>query len=49
MPHSAASDLGLHFLHVSHKKDGSLKWVNTMINSHIYCLVKSVDHNQLPS
>ena len=28
MPLSAASDLGLHCLHVSHKKDASLIWVN---------------------
>ena len=28
MPHSAASDLGLHCLSMSHKKDARLKWVN---------------------
>ena len=28
MPHSAASDLGLHCLPMSHKKNARLKWVN---------------------
>ena len=28
MPHSVASDLGLHFLLMSHKKDVRLIWVN---------------------
>ena len=27
---SVASDLGLHCLHMSHKKDARLIWVNTM-------------------
>ena len=28
MPHSGVSDLGMHFLPMSHKKDASLIWVN---------------------
>ena len=28
MPHSAASDLGLHYLPMSYKKDTRLIWVN---------------------
>ena len=27
MPHAAVSDLGLHCLHMSHKKDARLIWV----------------------
>ena len=27
MPHPVAFDLGLHFLHMSHKKDARLIWV----------------------
>ena len=32
MPFSAASDHGLHFLPMSHKKDARLKWVNVFWN-----------------
>ena len=31
-PHSAASDLGLHCLHMSHKKDVRLIWVNVVVD-----------------
>ena len=30
MPHSAAADLGLHCLPMSHKKDARLLWVNIL-------------------
>ena len=30
-PDSVASDLGLHCLSVSHKKDATLKWVNNIV------------------
>ena len=30
MPHSVVSDLGLHCMLMSHKKDSRLTWVNTM-------------------
>ena len=39
MPHSAASDLGLHCLPTSHKKDASLIWVkpvNHVINKRAF-------------
>ena len=29
MPHSAATDLGLHGMSMSHKKDARLKWVKS--------------------
>ena len=29
-PHYAVSDLDLHCLHMSHKKDARLKWVNLL-------------------
>ena len=32
-PRSAASDLGLHRLHMSNKKDARLIWVNKIFNS----------------
>ena len=31
MPHFAASDLGLHCLHMSHKKDIRLIWVKAIM------------------
>ena len=31
VPHSAASDLGLHCLPMSHKKDARLKWINSYV------------------
>ena len=41
MQRSAASDLGLHCLPVSHKKDARLKWVNM----NLLCWMKNgVDH-----
>ena len=33
MPHSTASDLGLHCLYLSHKRDARLKWVNNKLFS----------------
>ena len=30
-PHSALSDLGMHLLPMSHKKDARLIWVNTFL------------------
>ena len=35
MRHSAASDLGLHCLPMSHKKGARLIWVNTQVRFHI--------------
>ena len=38
-PHSVASDLGLHYLPMSHKKDARLIWVNrkmTILRSFSY-------------
>ena len=32
-PHFAASDLVLHFLHMSHKKDARLIWVNCTVSN----------------
>ena len=34
MPHTAASDLGLHCLPMSHKKDAMLIWVNEKLMVH---------------
>ena len=36
MPHSAASDLGLHCLPMSHKKEARLIWVKSQTSTHIY-------------
>ena len=40
---SVASDLGLHYLSMSHKKNASLIWVNTFVVyvTHISCIVSS--------
>ena len=35
MQHSLASDLGLHCLHMSHKKDARLIWVKELVNTRI--------------
>ena len=35
MPRSAASDLGLHCLHMSHKKDTRLIWVKNSKESYV--------------
>ena len=35
-PHSVASDLGLHYLPMSHKKDARHIWVKMQL--HVYCL-----------
>ena len=40
---SVASDLGLYYLSMSHKKNASLIWVNTFVVyvTHISCIVSS--------
>ena len=35
MQHSLASDLGLHCLHMSHKKDARLIWVKELVNKRV--------------
>ena len=50
MPHSAASDLGLHCFPMSHKKDARLIWVN-VVNKKIVFLhasYKRVDYLYTP-
>ena len=40
MPRCVASDLGLHCLSVSHKKDAWLKWVNVAFHLRLHCMPK---------
>ena len=44
-PINAASDLGLHGLPMSHKKDVMLIWVKSKENSHLYELMYENSNN----
>ena len=43
MPHSATSDLGMHSLLMSHKKDARLIWVK-VTTFDLHCILKLVIH-----